>query len=243
MQFGPSLDKRRVQGIVRDTPWNGFLELNRMAFSDKLPRNSESRALAVALRMIRKSYPHIQWVVSFADGTQSGDGTIYRAAGFVLTGIKKNTTIWGRGEEVIANITVKAAPDKMAILNRTSATDTRGIQDTGGASRKVFEDAGFAPLPGFQLRYIYFLHADALARLREPAIPYSRIDEMGAGMYRGERRTRVKQAMAGPPAQRQGSADPHAPKANAPRFRGGVALLGMSAFREARKARGARPSR
>ena len=70
MQFGPSLDKRKIQGLVRDTGWNDFLELNRMAFSEALPRNSESRALGIAFRLIRKHYQHIEWVVSFADGTQ-----------------------------------------------------------------------------------------------------------------------------------------------------------------------------
>ena len=94
MQFGPSLDKRKIQGLVKETGWNDFIELNRMAFSDKLPRNSESRALSIAFRLIRKNYPHIEWVVSFADGAQCGDGTIYRASGFLLTGIKKNTQVW-----------------------------------------------------------------------------------------------------------------------------------------------------
>jgi hypothetical protein len=93
MQFGPSMDKRKIQILVRDTPWNGFLELNRMAFSERLPRNSESRAIGIALRLIRKAYPHIQWVVSFADGTQCGDGTIYRASNFLLTGVKESTQI------------------------------------------------------------------------------------------------------------------------------------------------------
>ena len=49
MQFGPSLDKRKMQGLVENTGWNGFIELNRMAFADWLPRNSESRAIAVAM--------------------------------------------------------------------------------------------------------------------------------------------------------------------------------------------------
>ena len=89
MQFGPSMDKRKMLGLVPGTGWNGFLELNRMAFSDRLPRNSESRALGVAFRMIRKHYQHIEWIVSFSDATQCGDGTIYRASGFVLTGIKR----------------------------------------------------------------------------------------------------------------------------------------------------------
>ena len=45
MQFGPSIDKAKSIGTVKDTPWHGFLELNRMAFSEKLPKNSESRAI------------------------------------------------------------------------------------------------------------------------------------------------------------------------------------------------------
>lgn len=94
MQFGPSLDKRKLQGLVEGTLWNEFIELNRLAFADWLPRNSESRAIAAAMRFIRKQYPWIKWVVSFADGCQCGDGTIYRASGFVLTGIKVNNQIW-----------------------------------------------------------------------------------------------------------------------------------------------------
>jgi len=105
MQFGPSLDKRKVQKLVRGTGWNGFLELNRMAFSDRLPRNSESRSLGIARRLIKKHYPHIEWIISYSDGTQCGDGTIYRAAGFLLTGIKQNTTIWeGPNGEVATQI-------------------------------------------------------------------------------------------------------------------------------------------
>ncbi len=94
MQFGPSLDKRKMLGLVTGTLWNEFIELNRMAFADWLPRNSESRAIGYAFRWIRKTYPQIKWCVSFADGTQCGDGTIYRASGFALTGIKENNQIW-----------------------------------------------------------------------------------------------------------------------------------------------------
>lgn len=76
MQFGPSFDKRKIQGLVQGTGWNEFIELNRLAFDDFLPKNSESRAIAIALRMFKKNTPHIKWVVSFADGTLCGDGTI-----------------------------------------------------------------------------------------------------------------------------------------------------------------------
>lgn len=85
--------KKGVIGLVEGTGWNGFIELNRMAFSDRLPRNNESRAIAIAMKLIRKHYPGIEWVISFADGAQCGDGTIYRASGFVLTAVKPNGTL------------------------------------------------------------------------------------------------------------------------------------------------------
>lgn len=203
MQFGPPLDKRKTQGLVGGTPWNGFLELNRLAFTDRLPRNSESRALGIALRMICKHYPHIQWIVSFADGTQCGDGTIYRAAGFVLTGIRRNTTIWAEyGHDA------NCANGRR--VNRITNTKGAAARQTGAATMKPFKEMGFRPLPGYQLRYLYFLDPTARARLTVPILPFLTIDEMNAGMYRGV--ARAKQAMDGhPPEQRRGSTDPHAP--------------------------------
>ena len=80
LSYGNSMDKRKTMQLVDGTTWNGFLELNRMAFDDYLPRNSESYCIGKTLRMIRKQAPHVKWVISFADGTQCGDGTIYRAS-------------------------------------------------------------------------------------------------------------------------------------------------------------------
>lgn len=89
MQFGPSMDKSKIIGLVEGTGWYNFLELNRMAFDDVLPRNSESRAISLAIKLIKRNAPQIKWIISFADGCSCGDGTIYRASNFVLTGIKK----------------------------------------------------------------------------------------------------------------------------------------------------------
>ena len=218
MQFGPSLDKRKIQGIVEGTLWNGFIELNRMAFSDRLPRNSESRALGVAFRIMKKNYPHIEWIVSFADGAQCGDGTIYRAAGFVLTGIKRNDQIWqAPSGEIFSRMSLTDQRSKQQqaqaaqVLSRTTVTKGKHIPKTGGSSMSAFKAAGWQPLSGYQLRYIYFLNPEARKRLAVPIIPFSKIDEMGAGMYKGKPK-RDKQAMAGNHlAQRQCNADRHAP--------------------------------
>ena len=49
MSFGHSLDKAKTQKLVKNTGWNEFCELNRMAFDDYLPRNSESYCIGKAL--------------------------------------------------------------------------------------------------------------------------------------------------------------------------------------------------
>lgn len=93
LSYGPSLDKKKIIGLVEGTAWDGFLELNRMAFDDYLPRNSESYCIAKTIRLIRKQAPQVKWIISFADGCSCGDGTIYRACNFVLTDIKRNDTL------------------------------------------------------------------------------------------------------------------------------------------------------
>lgn len=166
MQFGPSIDKRKTMGLVENTGWNNFIELNRMAFVDWLPRNSESRALGWAMKWMRKTYPHIEWVISFADATQCGDGAIYRASGFVLTGIKVNKTI-------------VRMPDGSIVAKKT--LDNHPVKNAA-----CWRKRGARPLPGFQLRYVYFLNPQARERLTVPVLPFDEIDRVGARMYRGQ---------------------------------------------------------
>lgn len=171
MSYGPSMDKSKTIGLVSGTGWNEFLELNRMAFDNVLPRNSESRCIGISLRLIRKNAPHVKWVISFADGCQCGDGTIYRASNFVLTGIKKNDTI-------------RIDPD----TGKPIASLSVQAHDPNRARRM----ATWKKLAGFQFRYIYFLDPSARARLTVPIIPFSAIDEYGAGMYQGKKITRAE---------------------------------------------------
>ena len=45
--------------------------------------------------------------------------------------------------------------------------------------------SGAKVLDGYMLRYIYFIDKSYRARLTVPEIPFSRIDELGGGMYKG----------------------------------------------------------
>lgn len=184
MSFGSPMDKKKVLPLVDGTSWNGMLELNRMAFSGVLPRNSESRAMSIAFKLIKKHYPHIEWILSFSDGTQCGDGTIYRASGFVLTQIKENSSLYSTPSGVpIARMTWDSATPK----NRVEIAKKYGFKefDAAGFLSKTAKMNGMMSLKGYQLRYIYFLNKEAKQRLTVPILPFSEIDKVGARMYKG----------------------------------------------------------
>jgi hypothetical protein len=191
LQYGPSMDKRKVQGLVADTGWNEFIELNRMAFDDYLPRNSESYCIGKTLRLIKKKAPQIKWVISFADGAQCGDGTIYRASNFVLTNIKENKTIlhFPTGDNIAA-MTLEANFNLDIVKKQCRYFGIEHKYRTRSEWIKLGKGSIYY-ISGFQLRYIYFLDKSYRKRLTVPEIPFSKIDEMGAGMYKGENITQA----------------------------------------------------
>ena len=168
LSYGPSINKKGTINLVEGTGWNEFLELNRMAFDDYLPRNSESYCIAKTLRLIKQKAPHIKWVISFADGCSCGDGTIYRATNFVLTDIRENEAL------------------------RLNPETGEKVHTITAYHQKIKDFKTWKPLKGYQFRYIYFLDKKARKKLTVPEIPFSKIDELGAGMYKGENITRAE---------------------------------------------------
>lgn len=188
MSYGASMDKSKIVNLVKDTKWNEFIELNRMAFDDYLPRNAESCCIAKSIRLIKKNAPHIKWIISFADACSCGDGTIYRASNFVLTGItqNKNMILLPNGEKIH-----RLALNAHANIPRPELGGATTGQLCGGSfnTKKYLEATGGKILNGYNLRYIYFIDKSYRQKLTVPEIPFSKIDEIGAGMYKGEKVT------------------------------------------------------
>ena len=170
MQYGSPFMKKKMLSMVEGTGWNEMLELNRMAFDDYLPKYSESRCISISIKLIKKNAPQIKWILSFADGTQCGDGTIYRASGFVLSSIKENNSIIKLSNgNIVASMTY---------------TKGKNILKQGGRAG-IPKDA--EKLKGNMFRYIYLI--DKTCKIAVPILPFSEIDKQGAGMYKGEKVT------------------------------------------------------
>lgn len=136
------------------------MELNRMWFGPALPKNAESRALSVSMRHIRKHRPDIKWIVSYADATQCGTGTIYRAAGFHLTGIRKNNTIiWvPQMQEAFTKLSFTTHNGRIfERIRRATGVDVRARMQGAASVTNVVKALGAEVLPGYQIRYIKIL--------------------------------------------------------------------------------------
>jgi hypothetical protein len=62
------------------------LELRRMYCDEELGKNSESRCLAYATRLIHKLMPQVKDLIAYSDLSHGHKGGIYRAAGWTFAG-------------------------------------------------------------------------------------------------------------------------------------------------------------
>jgi hypothetical protein len=168
LQFGPSLNNRLMAKNLK-IKMSEFLELNRMAFSDRLPKNSESRALGVSLRLLKKTYSHLKVIISFADACQCGDGTIYRASGFRLNKITKNSSLLE-----MPNGEIKATK---ALAHQ--------IFKNGIDGASYWKKNGAKPIVGYQMKYLYFF--DKKLEKQFDFIDFKKIPDH-VKMYKGQKR-------------------------------------------------------
>lgn len=158
LSWGPSLDVHKTSGLVPGTAQDQYLELNRMALSPALPKNSASRCLAVSVRLLKKDISTLHWLVSYADGCQSGYGSIYQAAGWLLTQVKKNTTLW-------------KTPDGRIVSDVGMRTGS-ALNKEFGSIRSRWREKGLVPLEGYQLRYMKFLSEKSKSMYTGKILPY-----------------------------------------------------------------------
>ena len=178
-QWGRPINKYLHLHLIENTKWNDFLELNRLVCIDDTPKNTESRFISICLLLIKKNAPQIKWVMSFADATQCGDGTIYRASGFVLTNINDSKQLYELPNGATLHL--------MGLQGGQHGALRKKMLESGYGNAKKFmvEVLKGKPLVGKQLKYIYLI--DKSCKITVPILPFSKIDEMGAGMYKGKK--------------------------------------------------------
>jgi hypothetical protein len=83
LQYGFMMNPAAAKNIVDGTGIYEHLELNRMWLSDEIKIiYPESRAISFSIKYIKRKFPKIKWIQSFADERCGGFGIVYQACSF-----------------------------------------------------------------------------------------------------------------------------------------------------------------
>lgn len=82
LQFGHLMNPSSAKNIVKKSNSYSCLELNRMWINDNSGLYPESKAISYSIKYIKKKYPKIKWIQSFADERCGGFGIVYQACSF-----------------------------------------------------------------------------------------------------------------------------------------------------------------
>lgn len=139
LQFGYAMNPASCASVVANTEMDEYLELNRMWLDDAAPRNSESRAISYAIKFIKKKYPKIKWIQSFADERCNCFGVVYQASNFEYYG--EHSSVF---YELDGEIYHKSLMERNPKLSKAAARLQNGKDRATASSYRQF-------------RYIYFI--------------------------------------------------------------------------------------
>jgi hypothetical protein len=86
MVFGQPVGRSAAESVSELIKVDEVFELTRLFIHDGYGSNIESYCLTKALAFIRKKFPHIKAVITYADNEYGHHGTIYQACGFHYQG-------------------------------------------------------------------------------------------------------------------------------------------------------------
>jgi hypothetical protein len=90
LQYGYAMNPASCKSVVKGTEMKEYLELNRMWIDDDCIKYAESQAISYSIKYIKKKYPKIKWIQSFADERCGCFGIVYQACSFSYYGEHKS---------------------------------------------------------------------------------------------------------------------------------------------------------
>lgn len=139
LQFGYAMNPASQKSVVEDTEMDEYLELNRMWIQDDTTPYPESRAISYSIKYIKRKYPKIKWIQSFADERCKCFGIVYQAANFEYFGEHK-AIFWTLDNVIYHN----------SLMTRNPKLSKSAEVLQQGKDRAISETLR-------QFRYIYFI--------------------------------------------------------------------------------------
>tara|TARA_R100000084_G_C4623217_1_gene134330 strand:- start:61 stop:864 length:804 start_codon:yes stop_codon:yes gene_type:complete len=135
-----------IRKLFSDLSSKDYYEIGKMAMHDKMPRNSESKMISVAIQWLKKN-TDIKYLFTWADGMVGKVGYVYQAANFLYGGYSETDTYVTNQNERVHPRTISGV-----IENKTGAKI--GARPTP----EQCVELDLTRVKGYQFKYIYPLN-------------------------------------------------------------------------------------
>lgn len=128
--------KHTIKKLFPSLNTKDYYEIGKLCLDDLLPTNSESQFISSCLKHIKKSYPDIKLIFTWADGMLGKPGYVYQASNFLYGGFIWTDSYFCKGEKIHPRATGKIG---------------------GRPTKEQLAQLGWEHYRGKQFRYCYFL--------------------------------------------------------------------------------------
>ena len=139
--------KHTIKRIFPSLDTQDYYEIGRMCMTDEMPKNSESQMLSALVKYIKRNYPWVKVLFTWADGMLGKPGYVYQAANFIYAGYSDGEMYMRDGV-------------KIHVRQMKSILLPEGTKDSRITVRPTKEQMlkyGISQYRGKQFRYLMFL--------------------------------------------------------------------------------------
>jgi len=130
-----------LRGLFPSLSVPEYLEIGRLCVDDRMPRNTESHFMSLAFRMVKRTFPHVKVIYSWADGIVGKPGYVYQASNFYYGGF-----IWT--EMYLSDTGTRVHPRTMQGISTGGRNGKHKTRDFATTT-----SMGFRKYWGLQFRY------------------------------------------------------------------------------------------
>lgn len=167
--YGQPVGRSAAASLSTDLSIDNVFELVRLFIHDGYGRNIESYCISQSFKLLNRDFPRVKAVISYADGEQGHNGTIYQATGFLYQGNSSLALMPNYG------ISLDGPPDYNWMHSRsvTSKWGSHNVDFLKTAIGRSF----WRKKESAKHRYIKFIGTKAENRkyiksLKHPTVPY-----------------------------------------------------------------------
>ena len=166
--YGQPVGRSAARSISNIVKISEVFELTRLFIHDGYGSNIESYCVSQSLKMVKRDFPKLKAVISYADGEQGHKGVIYQATGFYYQG---NSAL-----ALMPNYSVSLIGPPHHWIHSRTISSTYGSHNVEHLKKKIGKTF-WRKKESSKHRYVYLLcnkvdKKKILANLKHPFLPY-----------------------------------------------------------------------